>query len=242
MAHLVRRLLDLQAEPVGIPNLIAARNDNKTGVTALTTPAFTPNAGDLIVIKSAITSAGSVSTPAASGWTFTSRVAGTDGPKVQIWTAVAPATASATITAAHTSNQCAWTVEQWRNATLDATPVTVDSAVATTTPNVAFTTEAPNSCVSWMATDNNEDAATTQPMYRPGDDGLGLTTEELRIHFAGAWTVWSAYQRTGAADATALGWGIALSGTSISGRLAGIEVLALNAAPPRLVSQYMGFI
>lgn len=205
------------------PTLVNSKFDNKTGTTALTTGAFTVTAGNLIVVKGFITGSGTISTPAGTGLTFTSRVTSASGPKVQIWTAPVSSTGSVTITAAHTSNQTAFVVEEWSSAALDATPVTIDSAVSTTNPNVAITTEGADSIITWGITDNNETAVTNTPTYRPAG---GSAVEEIKAKFSGAWTYWSVYNTgTGSAGAKTVGWSALTGSPTISGRCSGIEIL-----------------
>ena len=105
-----------------------------TGAT-VTSTSFTPQTGDIIVVKTASEDGGGTvaNTPTGGGWTYTSRVSDsiTGHTGCKLWTA--PVTAGGTaqtvaVTWGGTApGHASMVVELWRSAQLAATPATCDA-------------------------------------------------------------------------------------------------------------------
>ena len=228
-----------------MPALAFSNKTNTTSAGTLTSTSFTPQTGDIIVVK--IVTADSTytyNTPTGGGWTYTSRVVDATASHcwLQIWTAPVTTggtaqTVAATVLANPTNvQQASMVVELWRNAQLAATPATCDSR-GTGAPSTPITTVAANSVVSWC----NGDWAAVSPTGHtynttsatPTEDGLDDQSG------VGAYVGYYAYQTAATAGSQTLGL---TAPTGQTWTLAGIEIQdAGGTAPqPPPVQPYIG--
>lgn len=155
-------------------NLVTSAEDTST----LTTPAFTPANGEVLVVKLSTWTAGTpMSAPTGGGQTFTKRaesVVGGFRPYVAIYTAVVAGSPGST-TIASTPAATSWhsmVVERWSGAQLAATPV-ANAAQGQGVPAASSVGGLTAGSVwSWVATDAQSIDPTTRAY-------LGAATEEL---------------------------------------------------------------
>jgi hypothetical protein len=149
--------------------------------SVLTTPSFTPSAGEVIVVKAATWDTGTPSgTPSGGGLVYTRRATAAPGGfnnYATIFTAVvggSPTSMSVALSAPATSYHT-MTVERWSNAQLAASPATNSTINGTSSPpSATITTTAANSAISWVSTDNNSsDPATRAYLSGAIESGLG---------------------------------------------------------------------
>lgn len=129
--------------------------------SSLTSSSFTPEDGELIVVKVATADTGCVpSVPTAPGVTFTSQAtAGTSGSfgYVRVATArigTSPGSISITQAFTGTGRSRAMVVERWRSAQVAASPAT-QASTGSGAPSTTLTTTAANSVASWVIDDWN---------------------------------------------------------------------------------------
>jgi hypothetical protein len=131
--------------------------------STLSTTAFTPSNGEVIVVKAATWDTGTPSgTPSGGSLTYTRRSTGAPGGFAgycTIFTAVvATSPGSMTVTLSAPAGSCyhSMTVERWTSAKLAASPATNSTVYgASGAPSVTVTTTASNSVVTWTSVDEN---------------------------------------------------------------------------------------
>jgi hypothetical protein len=168
-----------------VPSLSTSFNVNSAAsdTSTLTTSSFTPDAGDVIVVKGQIDdSATNLNTPTDSqGNTYTLRASDATAGHVWagLWTAVAGSATSMTVSVTIAGAGAHWhsmTVEDWTNAALDATPVTNGTKTGSGTPSSTIVTSQANSMVSWCCGDwdANDPSGRTYntTSATPTEDGL----------------------------------------------------------------------
>src|SRR6185312_1843678 len=206
----------------GFPTLVASYFDHEDAwnFNTLTTPSFTANAGELIVVK-ALNSERSQTfgTPTGGGLTFTNRVDQniTSHCRADIWTATvggSPVTMTISLTVAASAQNHAMVVERWSGAKLAGSPQTIN-ATGSGAPSASITTAANNSVITWA--DGDFDAGTGARTYR------GTPTEE-QYWPAGDCTGYFAWQTQASAGAVTVG----LTAPSQTWTMAGIEIQAFN--------------
>jgi hypothetical protein len=144
------------------PVLVASYPLSVAGFPSVTTPSFSPSAGELIVAKCAASSSvGSLNVPtdSAHALTFTQRVNTTQQSLINgIWTApvvAPPGSITVTVSAPAGFVFFSAVVERWSGAQLAASPVTDDRSGTSSVPTGTITTAKANSVVSWLLGTNN---------------------------------------------------------------------------------------
>ncbi|HSX42848.1 MAG TPA: hypothetical protein VLF59_02060 [Candidatus Saccharimonadales bacterium] len=149
--------------------------------TTLSTPAFTPSNGEVLVIKAATWDTGTPSgTPSGGSLTYTRQSTGAPGGFAgycTIFTAAvvtSPGSMSVTLSAPAGSCYHSMTVERWASAKLAGSPAT-NSTVhgGSGPPSVTITTTASNSVISWVSVDENSSDPTGRTYLSAAtEDGL----------------------------------------------------------------------
>jgi hypothetical protein len=207
--------------------------------STLSTTAFTPSDGEVIVVKAATWDTGTpAGTPSGGGQTYTRRSTAAPGGFAgycTIFTAVVsgtPGSMSVTLSAPAGSCYHSMTVERWSGAQVAGSPATnatingVGSA-----PSVTVTTTADNSIVTWANVDeNSSDTAGRAYLSGATEDGLadGHSTFSSVHYFA--------YQTAAAAGSQTVGMS---TPSNQSWTITGIEILA--AAPAASPGAFMTF-
>ena len=197
-------------------------------LTSLVSTSFTPNVGELIVVKAATADAATtVGTPSASGFTLgtvTSRVNnGVSGSstKTALFTASVTASAAGTITltVAGSALPHMMVVERWSSAQLAGSPVVANTTTDATSPwTTAITTAAANSVISYICADWA--AVSTAGVAFSGDTATP-TQEQTAINVSGQYSVYMLYQAAASAGSNTIGLS-APSGMTLN--TAGIEI------------------
>lgn len=188
------------------PSLVYSSAQPTTTSGTLTSTSFTPQVGDVIVVKLvAEDSVVAFNTPTGGGWTYTSRVSDTTASHVsaRIYTAVpssggTPQTVSVTATWG-ASSDATMVVELWRNAKLAASPATCDTR-GSGAPSTTLTTAAANSVVSWC--DGDWNAATGTATYNTTS---ATPTQDGNTQVTGRYCAYFAYQAATSAGSQTLG-------------------------------------
>lgn len=190
---------------------------------ALTTPAFTPSNGEVIVVKLTTWDTGtSGGTPSGGGQTYTQRVTAAPGGfngYASVWTAtISGSPGSMTISATPAASaQHQMIVERWGNAQLAASPAVNSTVNGSGAPSANITTTAANSVVSWCSVDENSRDPATRA-YR-----LSATEDGIYDGHSGANSVqYFAYAQVGEAGTYAMGM---TDPTTQQWVLAGVEIL-----------------
>lgn len=171
------------------PTLTAAAElSAEIGANTLTSSAFTPANGEVLVVKAGTWSTGiSAGTPSGGSLTWTQQVleaGGSFNGRVSIWTAVvgtSPGSMSVSMTP-DSSCHHVMLLERWTGAQLAGTPATgqafTNSSLA---PSATATTTTANSVVTWLVYDNNTadptsraylSSATEEALRNPGSSGI----------------------------------------------------------------------
>ena len=209
----------------GFPTLAAtypAFQDSSNGLS-LVTASFTPQAGDVLVIK-AIAGDGfsGFGSPSGGGLTWTSRVnsGATNRARAQLWTATVGGSPSAmTVTVPFSGYPLphGMLVERWSNAKLAGSPAVASGNGSGSAPSATCTTVAAQSIVTWVNADRT--AGTGARAYRS-------SATEDQYHVVSSWyTGYWAWQQAAAAGSQTCGLTTPASQTW---ELAGVEVQALN--------------
>ena len=218
-----------------MPSLVNAYSINSGfDSSALTTSAFTPTVGDVIVVKFANENPGT--TPSAptdtQGNTYT--LWGVDASashcRVNLWAAVAASATSMTVTANNAgTNYHSATIEQWTSAALDASPAVNATETGTGAPSATLTTTQPLSVVSWLCADyaaNNPTGHVYSTVSAvPTQDGLH------DVSGTGNYVAYYAWQNAASAGSQTFGL---TSPTGQTWSMLGIEILnvAGGGTPP----------
>jgi hypothetical protein len=200
--------------------------------STLSTSAFTPSNGEVIVVKAATWDTGTPSgTPSGGSLTYTQRAIGQPGGfngYCTIFTTIvsgSPGSMSVTLSAPAGVCYHSMVVERWSNAQLAGSPATNSTITGNNTnPSATVTTTASNSIVTWV----NVDETNSDPLgrvYLSGatEDGLadGHTGPSSEQYYA--------YQTAAAAGAQTIG----MSSPAVQKwTMVGIEVLDAGTPPP----------
>lgn len=188
------------------PQPVASYQVNSAGIdlSALVTPSFTPQAGEILVVKCVGADASiTFGTPTGGGWTYTSR--GTDTStshtSLAMWTA--PVTAGGTpqtvsVTPAGTAQHHSMVVERWANSRLAPSPALTDTT-GSGGPSATNTTVGTNSVVTWCVGDWAAIDGTLTRVYRSEAQETGFRW------LTGQYTAYWAYQPTANAGAQTVG-------------------------------------
>lgn len=224
------------AQPSAGPTLRTSVTTSAASGTTLVSPAFTPQTGDIIVLKQVTEDASdTISGPTNSGSTFsawTSRVTDATASRVGARISTATCTAggtSSTVTANFSSStrHHSLVVEVWQNAQLAGTPATCDTT-GSGAPTATVTTVAANSVVSWC--DGDWAAVTGAAAYRSAAYQDGIDQQ------GGLYCAYYAYQAAASAGAQTIGL-TAPAGQTYT--LLGIEIQLAAAAPSGLLPQQL---
>lgn len=198
----------------------------------LTADALTIQSGDVIVVKAGSWTRSrppSNGDPTATGLTFTQRAAETGGSgngNMYLWTAVAASNLGSTVITLPgptLGDFHAMSVEVYRSGALAASPVVVTGFVTTgTAPDIAFTTTAANSVITWGMYDVNITDPATR-VYRNGGADVAAP-----VYDPASGTFYWAYQTAAAAGLTSYGL---TAPTTIRYNAAGVEILAVDTNP-----------
>lgn len=199
--------------------------------TTLTTPAFTPSNGEIVVIKlSTWDTATAMGAPTGGSQIYTSRIIAAPAgffPWVGIYTASisgSPVSMTVSSTPAATSYH-SMVVERWSGAQLAVTPAVNGTISGTASaPSATLTSTGTGSIVSWVSGDSqSRDPATRAYLSAATEDGL------LNGFVGANGVTYHAYQ-TAASPGTQT-MGLSAPGAQ-SWALAGIEIQAAAVAAP----------
>ncbi|MCD2193539.1 hypothetical protein LQ327_09100 [Actinomycetospora endophytica] len=209
------------------------------GTTTLTTPSFTPNAGDLLVAKIATGDERVTSTSVTDtqGNTWTKRVQSTqttNNALVAIWTAVASSATSMTVSAVQT-NAASSTgfpeglcVERYSGATVAASPATNTVLIAQGSAiQSTITSTVANSVIVWL--DSDWAPAPGTPAYISPASATGTYYQDANGSFY--------YAQQAAASVGSQTYGMSAP-TNQKPALAAMEIIP--AAPVRSTSLVLG--
>jgi hypothetical protein len=207
--------------------------------SALSTPAFTPSNGEVIVVKAATwDTATPAGLPDGGGLLYTQRATAAPGGfngYCTIYTTIVSGTpGSMSVTLAAPINNCyhSLVVERWSGAQLAATPATNVTVHGNGAPLDTITTTANNSIVTWANVDENSRDPSTRAYLS------GATEDGLADGHAGTDSVqYYAYQSAAVAGSQTIG--MSLPATQ-AWAMAAIEVLAA-AAPTSPPGAFMPF-
>lgn len=203
-----------------------------SNTTTLTTASFTPNIGDVIVVKVVSESNGSTwNVPTdTSGNSYSQRLV--DATASQCWAQLATSTvtvsASLTVSVSALSGTPSWhsmIVERWTGASLAGTPATNGTKTGSGAPSSTITTTAANSVISWL----NGDFNAVSPAGRTYNT-TSATPVEDGIHDKSTGNYVAYYLHQPAATAASQTFGIT-SPTGQAWTLLGIEILASGGGP-----------
>ncbi|HSX16922.1 MAG TPA: hypothetical protein VLH86_02370 [Patescibacteria group bacterium] len=208
-----------------------AQSSTSGDSSTLSTPAFTPSNGEVLVVKAATWDTGTPSgTPSGGGQTFTRRSTAAPGGFAAygtIFTAVvsgSPGSMTVTLSAPAGSCYHSMVVERWSGAQVAGSPATNGTIHGGSgEPSVTLTTTANNSIITWVNIDeNSRDPATRAYLSSATEDGLADGhTSVSSVHYY-------AYQTAATAGSQTLGMSAPLNQ---NWTITGIEILALPTAP-----------
>ena len=210
--------------PSGYPQLVQSYYvpDTSSGTSALTTPSFTPAAGEVLVVKvyadDTPTTIGTISGGSLTWTTRANQTASSNAPGKLATAVVGSSPAAMTVSVAFggSAGRRAMVVERWTNAALAASPA-IGSSQSNTTCSQTVSTAQKNSVVSWMAADWNNVAPGT-PTYR----GAGNVQEGL---YPNSSTMYFGYQPAPTQGTQTFG---VSSPTGQKASMAGIEIQSLT--------------
>jgi len=218
-----------------MPTLVTsyfAQSVNTGDTSTLSTPSFTPNNGEVIVVKAATWDTGTPSgTPSGGGLTYTQQSVAAPGGFAgycTIFTAVvsgSPGSMSVTLSAPGNSCYHSMTVERWSGAKVAPSPATNATIHGSgSPPSVTITTTAANSIITWANVDeNSSDPAGRTYLSGATEDGLadghvGVSS----VHYY-------AYQTAASAGSQTVGMS---TPANQNWTITGIEILAAASSPP----------
>lgn len=178
--------------------------------TPLSTPSFTPNNGEVIVVKAATWDTGTpVGAPSGGALTYMQRATAAPGGFAcysTIYTSVvsgSPGAMTVTLGAPGASCYHSMVVERWSSAQLAGTPAVSSPASGKPAsgaplPSATVTTTGTNSIVTWVSADvNSLDPATRAYLSSATEDGLGDGhTHSSTVHYFAYQTAASAGSQT----------------------------------------------
>jgi hypothetical protein len=201
--------------------------------STLSTPAFTPSDGEIIVVKAATWDTGTPSgTPSGGGLTFAQKATAAPGGFAgycTIFTATvgtSPGSMSVTLSAPAGSCYHSMVVERWSGAQVAASPATnVTIHGGSGEPSVTLSTTANNSIITWANVDeNSRDPATRAYLSGATEDGLADGHSSVSsVHYY-------ASQTAGAAGSQTFGMSAPLNQ---NWTIIGIEILDLPPTAPK---------
>lgn len=218
------------------PNLIASYEVLGGATTlSLATPSFTPDNGEVIIVKAASESFDKPTIDGVSGGglTYTSHahISQVSHTVVRLWsTVVSGSPGSMTVTATFGANDGyhSMVVERWGNAQLAGSPA-VTQTLSSNAPSATIDTTATDSVVSWVSADWNAVAPGT-PAYRSSAVQTGIHDQSTSFYVA-----YYAYQNAGSAGTQTFGL---TSPTGQEASMIGIEVQATaGATTPTVTTQ-----
>jgi hypothetical protein len=216
-----------------MPTLVASyfvQSSTGGDSSTLSTPAFTPSSGEIIVVKAATWDTGTPSgTPSGGSLTYTQQATAAPGGFAGYCTIfTAPVTGSPgsmTVTLSAPAGSCyhSMVVERWAGAAIAGTPAsnaTIHGGSGT--PSVTITTTAANSIVTWANVEvNSRDPGTRAYLSGATEDGLADGHASFSsVHYY-------AYQTAASAGSQTIGMS---APANQNWTIIGIEVLA--AGPP----------
>ncbi len=215
-----------------MPTLVTsyfAQSSTNGDSSSLSTPTFTPSAGEIIVVKAATWDSGTPSgTPSGGSLTYTRRSTAAPGGFAgygTIFTAPvvsSPGSMSVTLSAPAGSCYHSVVVERWSSAQVAASPATNSTIHGAGAPSATITTTAPNSILTWVNVDeNSRDPAGRTYLSSATEDGLAdghVSTSS--VHYF-------AYQTAASAGAQVIGMS---APNTQNWTMTGIEVLDAPAS------------
>ncbi|HEX6969055.1 MAG TPA: choice-of-anchor Q domain-containing protein [Micromonosporaceae bacterium] len=156
------------------PTLIASYINTAGSTNSTVSPAFTPDPGEVIVVKTWNQDLDNpnIDSMQGGGLSFGTRrhVQASDHAEVWVWVAevgdTSPGEMTVTTTWWGTGGNHGMVVERWANTMVTATPAGNDTVTGTGTPNVTVTPTNANSVLTWVNADWNVTSGT--PSYRNG--------------------------------------------------------------------------
>lgn len=203
-----------------------------TGSATLVTPSFTPDVGEIIVVKATGEGGGGGGSglPIGTGLTFTKHQeinTGTLDAHAVIWSAVVGSSTAMTITVNNnTATNWSTVVERWPVGTTLGTVVLSSGAQGSGTPLATLTTTAANSTISWASADWFA-VAPGSPVYRDSP-----VQEAIHDRSPSNYVAYYAYQAVPTAGATSFGL------TSPGGQKWSAVGLEIKAAPGSTPPQF----
>lgn len=204
-----------------------------TGAATLVTPSFTPDAGEIIVVKATgeFGGGGGSSLPVGTGLTFTKHQEinpGSQDAHAAIWSATVGGSPSSMTITVDNNAATNWStvVERWPAGTTLGTLVVSSGAQGSGAPLTNITTTAANSTISWASADWNAVAPGT-PTYRDGP-----VQEAIHDRSPSNYVAYYAYQAAPTAGAQSFGM------TSPAGQkwsAVGIEIKAAPDSTPNIL-------
>lgn len=144
-------------------------NHTSSDTTTLTTGAFTPAAGNILVVKAISADSGLTAATPTSNWTYSLRASSTTASHTGCWEWTAPVTAATStnvsVAFSGTTVPHSLVVEEWSGAQLAATPAKNATQTGTGAPSATVTTVANDSIVTGLCGDWAAVALGT-PVYR----------------------------------------------------------------------------
>ncbi|HSW81822.1 MAG TPA: hypothetical protein VLG40_05535 [Candidatus Saccharimonas sp.] len=202
--------------------------------STLSTPAFTPSTGEVIIVKAATWDSGTPSgTPSGGSLTYsryaTGQPGGFDCYCTIFGTTVAgsPGSMTVTLSAPAASSYHSMVVERWSNAQLATTPATNSTINGSGAPSATLTTTAANSIITWVDGDDHSSSPTGRTYLNSAtEDGLADgTSQTSSVHYY-------AYQTAATAGSQTFGMSVPNNQTWV---MVGIEVKDLPSGTPGAV-------
>lgn len=173
--------------------------------STLSTPTFTPSAGEVIVVKAATWDSGTPSgTPSGGSLTYNRYATGQPGGFNCYCTifaatvASSPGSMSVTLSAPAATCYHSMVVERWSNAQLAATPATNSTINGSGAPSATITTTAANSILTWVDGDDHSSSPTGRAYVSSAtEDGLADgTSQTSSVHYYAYQTATTAGSQT----------------------------------------------
>jgi hypothetical protein len=206
----------------------------------LTTPSFTPQLNDVIVVKGIIeTTSGSVhyNTPTDTlGSTYT--LVASDATAlhcwVGLWCTTVSSSTSLTVSLSGVFGSGQWhsmVVEDWYSAATDGVPATNGTVTGSSSPSSSLTTTQPRSAVSWL----NGDWNAVSPSGRVYDSTSSIPTENGLHDKPTSYTAYYAWQIVGSPGSQTIGL---TSPGAQEWSMLGMEILDVPSGTPSDQDQF----
>lgn len=218
-----------------MPTLANSFNVNCTAadLVTLVSPSFTPAIGDVIVVKAVKENDNGVGfdnpfDTQGNSYTLRTNHSSVDHCQAWIWTAVAGAATSMTVSLPMigSSTWRSMTVEQWTNAALAGTPAVNSTESGTGTPSATLTTTQDLSVVTWC----NGDWSANDPSGRVYNSTSAAPTEDGFHDKSGTGNYVAYYAYQNATSAGSQTFGLTSPGSQ-TWTMLGIEILDIASAP-----------